>query len=165
MNRILLTVATAFLLFFGTVSATAQNAGSKDQIVGVWTLVSEDVTMADGSHTAPFGTNPKGIVIFDPSGHFALQLMRSDLPKFASNNRTLGTAEENKAVVQGLLSEFGTYSVSDGNMVFHLEGCSFPNWIGGDHQRPFTISGDQLTWKTVGASGGGTAVLVWKRAK
>src|SRR5262249_52921942 len=36
--------------------------------------------------------------------------VRSDLPKFASNNRDMGTPEENKAVVQGSITYFGTYS-------------------------------------------------------
>jgi hypothetical protein len=162
----MLTIVTTLLLFLGTSLMTAQQqAGGKDQIVGAWTLVSEDVTNTDGSHTAPFGTNPKGIVIFDGNGHYALQLVRPDLPKFASNNRTTGTPEENRAVVQGTLSHFGKYSVSGGNIVFHIENSSFPNWSGDHQERPFTVSGDELTWRTLPASGGGKAVLVWKRAK
>jgi hypothetical protein len=34
-----------------------------------------------------------------------------------------------------------------------------------EQNRPFTISGDQLRYTTPAASGGGTATLVWKRAK
>jgi hypothetical protein len=36
-------------------------------------------------------------------------IARSDL-KFASNNRHVGTPEENKAFVEGSIAYFGTYS-------------------------------------------------------
>jgi hypothetical protein len=48
----------------------------------------------------------------------------SGRPKFASNNRATGTPEENKAVVQGLIAFFGTYSVNEADRTFtmHVEG-------------------------------------------
>ena len=51
--------------------------------------------------------------MYDDTGHFSVIITRFDLPKFASNNRETGTAEENKAIVQGSLACFGTYSVSE----------------------------------------------------
>src|SRR5260370_40709629 len=89
--------------------------------------------------------------------------MRSDLPKFARNNRQEGTAEENKAVVQGSICYFGTYSVSevDHTLNFHLESCSFPNWNGADVKRSFTLTGDELTWSG-GGSSGRPIHTVWK---
>jgi Lipocalin-like domain len=67
--------------------------------------------------------------------------MRSDLPKFASNDRQNGTPEENKAIVQGSLSYFSTYTVDEAakTMVIHIEGCSFPNWNGKDQKRSFAL--------------------------
>jgi hypothetical protein len=99
------------------------------------------------------------------TSRFAVQ---SDIPKFASSNRQAGTAEENKAVVQGSIAYFGTYSVSNRAKTFtvHIEGTTFPNWIGTDQKRPFTISGGELKWTTpITSLGSGTAVDVWKRAK
>jgi hypothetical protein len=92
--------------------------------------------------------------------------MRSDLPKFAANNRQDGTAEENKAIVQGSISYFGTYTIDEAakTLIFHIVGCSFPNWTGTDVKRPFTLAGDELTWSGVG-SNGKPFRTVWKRAK
>jgi hypothetical protein len=41
----------------------------------------------------------------------------------------------------------------------------FPNWEGTEQKRPFTIKGDVLKYVVPTASTGGTAELVWKRAK
>ena len=50
--------------------------------------------------------------MFDGTGHFSWHIIKPDIPKFAANNRLQGTAEENKATVQGVLSYFGTYTLT-----------------------------------------------------
>jgi hypothetical protein len=62
----------------------------------------------DGKTTDFYGPNPQGQLMFDPDGRISVIITRSDLPKFASNNRQAGTPEENKAIVQGSLAYFGT---------------------------------------------------------
>src|SRR4051812_19539827 len=159
-----LAIALGLALFASEV-AGQQKQG--DQVVGAWVIVSSDTVRPDGNRSPTFDRSPKGILILDASGHYALELMRAELPKFASNNRVEGTPEENKAVVQGGLAHYGRYTVSDADrsLMFHIEGSSFPNWVGTEQKRPFTLSGDELKWRTAAASGGGSAELVWKRAK
>jgi hypothetical protein len=132
--------------------AVGQQAGStlKDQLVGTWMLVSNYTEREDGSKVETFGPNPKGILMVD--GHLSLQEVRSDLPKFASNDRQEGTTEENKAIVQGSIGHFGRYTLDEGakTLTIHLEGCSFPNWTGTDLKRSITLTGDELTWSGVG---------------
>jgi len=48
-------------------------------------------------------------MMVDAGGHISVTTLRSDLPKFQSNNRIAGTADENKAIVQGSIAYFGTY--------------------------------------------------------
>jgi len=93
--------------------------------------------------------------------------MRASATPFVSNNRNDGTPEENKAVVQGSLAHFGRYSIDEAQrtLVLHMESSTFPNWNGTEQRRTFTVSGDELRWSTPAASGGGSAELVWKRAK
>jgi hypothetical protein len=160
------------LLWLGVVlpagNAVSQQTGStlKDQLVGTWLLVSSSTERQDGSKVEAFGPHPIGIAMFDGQGRLALQEMRSDLPKFASNDREEGTPEENKAIVQGSICYFGTYTLDEAakTLSFHLEGCSFPNWTGTDVKRPFTLTGDELAWSGVGSSGRPFRT-VWKRAK
>ena len=146
--------------------ALGQQKTLKEQVVGTWTYVSVDTVRPDGSREQMYGPNPKGLVIFDSTGRYALVNARADLAKFASNNRTQGTAEENKAVVQGSIAHFGRYTVNeaDRTITFYIEGSTFPNWSGIEQKRPFTVSGDELKWTTP-ASGGGLGEVVLKRAK
>src|SRR6516162_5253494 len=91
--------------------ASAQQKSIKDQLVGTWTLLLDDNIKDDGSHVPAFGPNPEGTVIFTADGHYSLQISRYGRPAFASKDRMTGTADENKAVVQGIISHFGTYTV------------------------------------------------------
>jgi hypothetical protein len=78
-----------------------------------------------------------------------------------------GTPEEYKAVVQGSIAHFGRYTINeaDKTITFHIETSTFPNWNGTEQKRPFTLTGDELKWTTPGASSGGTAEVVLKRAR
>ena len=94
-------------------------------------------------------------------------ITRADLPKFAANNRTAGTPEENKAVVQGSLAYFATVTIDETGKIItdHIEGCTFPNWNGTDRKLSFSLSGDELDEMSIStpSTGVGTAHLVWKR--
>src|ERR1700756_6054055 len=100
-RRSILSFSTVAALGLALCSSNAVGQSAKD-LVGTWTIVSAEA----------FGPNPKGLLIFDPNGRYSLQLMRADLPKYASNNRIQGTPAEYKATVEGSISYFGTYAVS-----------------------------------------------------
>jgi hypothetical protein len=136
-------------------NAVAQLA--KD-VLGSWTIVSAGDA---------YGPAPKGSLILEPNGRFSVQLMKNDLPKYASNNRTQGTPAEYKATVEGSLAYFGTYSVSGTDLNLHIEGSTFPNWIGMEQKRiNLAVNGDELKYTQPNPSGGGPAAqLIWKRAK
>ena len=162
-----LTLGTLGLLFLGVVlSAGEVFAQTVKDFAGTWTLVSS-VNEQGGNKTDQYGPNPKGILTVDANGHYVIAIARAGLPKVASNNRTTGTPEENKAIVQGSVFHFGTLSVNaaDKTMTFKIETSTFPNWDGTEQKRPFTVTGDELKYTAPAASGGGTLTAVWKRAK
>ena len=141
-------------------SAVAQTA---KELVGTWSLQSDVSVTSDGRKLQPFGPNPRGTAIFDSTGHFAIVVSRPDLPKFASDNRMTGTAEENAAIVRGSIAFFGTYSVKNGAIVQHIEGGTWPGWVGTDQKRTITsFANDQQTWTTV-PTFGGMSELRWSR--
>lgn len=138
----------------------------RQQILGTW-LLSEQWVEQDGRKIERFGAKPKGIAIYDGAGRFSTILMRTDLPKFASNNAMTGTPDENKAVVQGSNAAFGTWSFNeqDGSVTSQIEGSTFPGWDGQNQRRTLSIVGDEMKMCVGGAQIGGTACAIWKRAK
>ena len=118
MNCISSTVLTIPAVLFGVLLAgegVGQTGSNfKKKLIGTWRLVSNYTEREDGTKFDTFGPNPIGIIGLDADGRMFLQEMRSDLPKFASNNRQQGTAVENKAIVQGSISYFGTYRLTRG---------------------------------------------------
>jgi len=150
------------LALLGNVASGASKV-SKKLLVGSWSLTAN--TGTSGAQT--FGPND-GYATFGANGRFSISLLRSDLPKFASNNRDRGTPDENKAVMQGGIAYFGTYSLNetDGTLTLHIERSSFPNWNGADQQRLIrSLTASELKYTNPTASVGGTAELDWKRVK
>jgi len=163
----LTTTAMSVLALVFAASASDAYGQAGKELVGSWTLISVQVDQ-EGQIMEPFGASPKGTLMFDRNGRFSIVINRSDLPKITSNNRMTGTEEENKAIVQGSIAYFGTYSVSEIDRLFivHVEGGTFPNWVGTDQKRIFSITGDELKYTNSNRSAGaGTALVRWKRLK
>jgi hypothetical protein len=167
-------MATAALGFVVVGSgAVAQQKSIKDQLVGPWTLLIDDGIKPDGTHVPAFGPNPVGSLIFTPNGRYSLQIMRViNRASFASNNRDTGTADENKAVSQGTISHFGTYTVDEAAKAinFHIEGSSFPNWENTNQKRlVIAVTDEVLTFSnptsSTPAQGYTHTELVWKKVK
>jgi Lipocalin-like domain len=139
----------------------------KEQLVGSWILVS--LTAGDGAkQTMPYGPNPKGTMMVDANGRFSITVVRSDLPRFASDNRMTGTPEENMAIVQGCIAYFGTYSIDEATHVItvNVEGSTFPNFDGGTQTRILSFNRDEMTYLNPTPSmGGGTAKVTYRRAR
>ena len=165
MNRWIAMLVSSALVLATFNSTVAQQNKIKDELVGTWRWVSATVER-DGKTFEPFGSNPVGYMIFTTDGHFAWNMIRADIPKFASNNRLTGTPEENKSAVQGNISAFGTYTIDlDGVLTLQIIGSSFPNWTGTTQKRLIEITGDHMRYSTPGASIGGSAINILTRAK
>lgn len=167
-NRATRLVAAFALCIVSTLLTGAAHTQSlKEQVVGTWSPVSQYVEQ-NGKRLEPFGNDPKGIVVYQADGHFVLYLQKANLPRFASNNRLTGTAEENKAIVQGSIAYFGRYSIdeSSAQMRIHYDGSTFPNWDGEDQVRLVVVSNDLLRITSpASAVGGGSVHLVLRRLK
>jgi Lipocalin-like domain len=141
----------------------------KQQLVGTWTFVVTEATLPDGKKSTPFGPNPQGVNIFTEDGHFAQIQIDSAIPRIAADSRVAGTAEENKAVVQGSLAIFGTYTVDEATKILHykVESSTYPNWIGQQQERKIELlTADEFkNSNQAGSIAGAKTVNVWKRAK
>src|SRR5215831_10750137 len=101
MNRRTTLTLTTMALLCITVAlpsgdAAAQQKTLKEQLAGIWTYVSSEITLPNGAKQPPRfgGANAKGILILDASGRYADIEMRPDRPKFkASANMYLDTSD------------------------------------------------------------------------
>jgi hypothetical protein len=150
-------------------AAQPSSASAKQQFVGTWSLVSIHYVEKDGRKIEPFGPGAKGMLFFDAAGRFATQVMAVNRSPFASNNRMIGTPDENRSVSQKVVAYFGTYTVDESNHVvtLHIEQSSFPNWNGTDQQRKFAFTTDELRYTAASstANPAESAELVWKRVR
>jgi hypothetical protein len=161
----------AGLLLLGAMAggALAQSSTTlRSQLIGTWIHVITEVTAPDGKKSLPFGDAPNGILIFAPTGHFAQIHIASDVPKFASSNRLMGTPDEYKAVGQKSLSIFGTYTVDEEKktVTFNITSSTFPNMAGEAQTRVVeTLTTDEFKNSTTVAGGRGSAFNLYRRAK
>jgi hypothetical protein len=155
-------------LVVGPTGAVSQQGSLKQQLVGAWTLVSIIATDKAGGKSDRRGPNPKGLLIFEASGHYSILTSRSDLPSFKIDNVNQGTAEENKAVVTGMFANVGTWTVDEATRTIttNVEAGSYPNLNGHTQTRVISsLTADELRY-TNGASVSGTVdEATWRRAK
>jgi hypothetical protein len=146
-------------------SAISQEKSLKDQLVGTWMLVSQDVTQPNGTKQQPLGANPKGIRMLDAGGRFVGVAGRPDRPKPKTPGQA--TTEETAAAAQGFGAQFGTWSVSeaDKTLTLRYEAALFPINEGMDFKDTVSLTGDELKLTYVSPNTGATTVRVFRRAK
>jgi hypothetical protein len=139
----------------------------RERAIGTWRMIS--LAVGEGAQRIePFGPAPNGLMTITSEGWFTIAIMRPGLPKFAAANRERGTADENGAVVRGSIGYFGTYTIDEAasTMTVHIEGTTFPNYLGDIQTRRLIFDGDELTYVNASPSGGGgVAKAMWRRVE
>jgi hypothetical protein len=122
-----------------------------DRFTGTWRLVSVEDRDDEGRLTYPYGERPSGLLVYDASGHMAVQIM--------SNERA---PEEMRSILEGFTAFFGTYEVNEEEctITHRVEGHLLPSSVGKELVRGFEFSGDRLILSPTG-----TRRVVWERVK
>lgn len=101
---------------------------SKNDLVGVWRLVSFEMRDAEGAASRPFGDAPEGRLVYTAGGIMSAHLGAGDRPRFAD----LGDTSEARALeaMRTHFSYSGVFDV-DGDQVHHEVDMSIsPDWVG-----------------------------------
>jgi Lipocalin-like domain len=164
------------ILVLGSITVVHAQKGKKalsekpvqQRLVGTWALISVDNIYPDSSRVHPYGDNPRGMMVFDANGNYAIQILKAIRPKVASGDKNKCTPEENAALVQGSNSHFGKYSVDETTktITFIIEHASFPNWEGTEQKRTYTYTGSGIKYIVTNTTQGGQAVIAevaWRR--
>jgi len=131
--------------------------------------VSYSAIAGDGSKKPIFSANPKGTLILNANGRYAMILVDPDRPKkWTGKSRDSATVEELASAARGLVAQFGEWSVDESGktLIRKNEGALNPTSAGREQKIEVSVSGDEL--RTIdGASGvsGGRAETVWRRVK
>ena len=136
-------------------------------LVGTWRVRSFELRRDGGDTRHPFGSDPRGYLIYTADGFMSWAVMRADRSRFAADDPLAGTAEEKVAAAETHIAYCGRYSVRGDRVTHHVEVASFPNYVGGDHVRFFDLHGGRLTISSPPIRAGGaeqTVVIVLERA-
>ena len=122
-------MGTAHLFCLQNVKKVLMNDKSEiaSKFIGTWRLASVEARRPNGEVAptpARYGTKTIGYLMYDATGHVAVQIMRPDRPKFAVNDIDKGTAEELKAAWEGYSAYFGTYEIN-GSPIFPVEDSTY----------------------------------------
>lgn len=146
--------------------AFAQQKSLKEQLVGTWTLVSSDQVRPDGTKLRQFGSDPKGINVFDANGRFFVMIASADNLQIASIGSKTNSDED--GLIVELIAYYGTYTVNEDVTVIslHLDASTFPNQVGTDQKRTITsLTANELKYSSPAAISGVQVHQVWKRAE
>jgi Lipocalin-like domain len=137
-----LVIGTMLVSLAGLGLARAQRPATsapsvKEQVIGTWRLVARDVVHPDGSSTLDPAYGPKypiGYIMYDNTGHMAVQFMGLDRP--------------NDGSARAYDAYFGTYTIDETSnppkVTHHREGSLNPRAVGGDVVRDLLLDGDEL---------------------
>ena len=140
MRLCLSAVALGVVMLTSALEAQSRQAA----LVGTWRLVRFCDRDSTGAMVEPLGPAPTGLFVYAPTGQLSIQAMRTPASgPLAGGPVRLPSLAQLRPFYFGY---FGTYSIlSDSTVVHHVQGGTFPEYIGTDQPRKYSIRGDTLS--------------------
>ena len=161
-KRLVLLFLTASMLCFSTHALSDSNS-----LLGTWRLMSFVREVAGtGERYNQLGEHPEGYLSYLPDGRMVAFFVSGDQPR----PRAEPTDAERVQLHKSMLAYGGTYDVSPGQVVHHIDIEWDGRRIGTDQLRFFTVDGDTLTIKTEQNKSPvdgrqGVGILIFERVK
>jgi hypothetical protein len=156
----------AFCMPAASAGDTARDLQKK--FVGSWKLISIEGPAPRNGQANP--GKPSGIIMFDNTGHMAVQLIRGDRPAFAESAN--GTTQEQAQAYASYTAYYGTYTFEPEShvVIYHLESSLNPGQVGQAYIRYFEFKGTRLTLSVADDGRGGrrafkdtTQHFIWEK--
>lgn len=138
-----------------------------DQLVGTWKLERMRTTYDSGREIYPLGEDAQGWLLYTSDGYMAASLSRAGRPAFETGERLSANDAEKVEAWDSFFSYCGRYEIRGEQVVHHIEGSNYPNWIGSEEPRTLRLEGDRLILTTPPQKtrrGVQTSQVVWRRA-
>jgi len=135
---------------------------------GHWRLVGWSGTDGRGAPVSHGGAEPRGDLIYLPTGRMAVQIEHDGRPTFGSRALDAGDDDDQAEAYRTYIAYAGTWSLDGGDVVVHhVEVALHPDQAGMDKRRRFELDGDELTLQTqpvrTGDGGEASSLLRWRR--
>jgi hypothetical protein len=130
-----------------------------EDLHGAWTLEEWFVENEDGSRTAPFGRDAKGVIMYTTDGYMtaivrtAERFLPADRPDDAQKAEAYAT----------YFNYAGTWSVNGSAVIHRIEHALDPNLVGAEMAREVTHEGRRMVFLGTMADGKTKNVIIWKR--
>jgi Lipocalin-like domain len=143
-------------------------AQARREVAGTWALVDHRTTFANGEVRHNFGASPRGLFIFHPDGHTAVQIVNPERPDVLPES---AAEADLRALHRTYLAYFGTYDVDPATkqIVVHTVADLNAMNTGADQVRYYSFEGDLMYLQPPPAAGaaGGQQVsrITWRRVQ
>ena len=127
-----------------SVLSVTQAQTTSNALVGTWRVVRFCDRDSAGVMGEPLGPKPIGYFIYTTTGQLSIHAMRTPpTGPVAGDSVRLRNLGELRPFY---FSYFGTYTItSDTTVIHHVQGGTFPEYIGTDQRRDYRIRGDTLS--------------------
>lgn len=133
-------------------SAAFAQQSLKDRLVGTWKIISWESLRPNGQIVNIWmGLHPTGLIIYQPNGYMAVQIMADPRPTFAQIPATSPPPyDEFRNAFFGYYAYWGTYTINDaGSSVVHnVQGSERPGEVGIKYTRYISLDGTKLVITT-----------------
>lgn len=147
----------------GTGGGTGEAGRIRARLLGAWRLVTWQSVDRDGTVSYPLGEDAVGRLTYTDRGHVSAQLVRTHVPRFASDDWREATPQERAAAWPDYFGYFGTFSIDTaaGTVVHHIESGWFPNLAGTRQVRHYRFEDDRLVLDA--DTSWGRVRIVWEK--
>ena len=139
----------------------------ESQIIGTWELTRfELLNLTSNQSIFPYGTSPKGILIFSAEKYMSVAIMANDRKPFVTESLQFASTEEKTKAIETYLSYSGSWNIEQDKIYVDVKVSLLPNWTNVTHYRTLQHEGDTLSFQTPKIKQGNQEMIVeldWKK--
>jgi len=146
----------------------SRNEGGRHKLVGTWKLLSASLSTAGGERNdAPFGPSPTGFLTYTREGRMSAMISYGGRKPLSVSDWSLAAVDEKAEAFGTFLAYSGRYTLTEDQVIHHVEISSLQNWVNTDLVRLIKFQVDRIILATPPTSINEkiqTWELVWERA-
>jgi hypothetical protein len=120
------------------VLAQPSHADSRDKMIGMWKLVSQEVEIqATGEKAPALGQSPAGYAIFIAEGRLMTVIT-------ADGRKPATTVQARAHLLNNMVTYTAKYRLEGDKWITAVDAAWNPEWVGREQTRFFKIEGDRL---------------------